>query len=290
MEVVTSCRRIGRDAFGCALDRHAASLDDPGCLIDRRPADDTLAVAFCAARDEPVSSPPAVSKAALLSIRYDLSDGKLAEALGDQASFRRSCRFFRSKATPERAVFVRFCRNPVAHGLDTSLFDGITGGRARPVSSRSSRAASPCSPSACQSAAASMPRHPGGTAGGKESVCPLQGDGVSRRGGLPRSERDAAAAILPEDVAHRPAGPPVVLTGCGTPDRGIQQPARRGRNARRRLRTAARRPPRLTPPWNVRAARHRADICSVRHNAGRVATAGDGGRQAAGLAPPAVAT
>ncbi len=63
----------------------------------------------------------------LLSIWYDLSDVKLAEALDDHASFRRFCGFSRSEPTPERTAFVRFRRSIVAHGLDKRLFDAITG-------------------------------------------------------------------------------------------------------------------------------------------------------------------
>ena len=63
----------------------------------------------------------------LLSIWYDLSDVKLAEALDDRASFRRFCGFARSEPTPERTAFVRFRRSLVAHGLDKPLFDAITG-------------------------------------------------------------------------------------------------------------------------------------------------------------------
>lgn len=62
----------------------------------------------------------------LLSIWYDLSDVKLAEALDDRASFRRFCGFFRSELTPERTAFVRFRRSLVVHGLDKPLFDVIT--------------------------------------------------------------------------------------------------------------------------------------------------------------------
>ena len=46
----------------------------------------------------------------MLSISYDLSDVKLAEALADQTSFRRLCGFAVDKPTPERTTFVRFRR------------------------------------------------------------------------------------------------------------------------------------------------------------------------------------
>ena len=63
----------------------------------------------------------------LLSVWYDLSDVKLAEALDDRASFRRFCGFSASEPTPERTAFVRFRKALVAHGLDKALFDEITG-------------------------------------------------------------------------------------------------------------------------------------------------------------------
>ena len=63
----------------------------------------------------------------LLSISYDLSDAKLAEALDDRASLRRFCGFSGSEATPERTAFVRYRRTLVAHGLGVALFDAVTG-------------------------------------------------------------------------------------------------------------------------------------------------------------------
>lgn len=65
-------------------------------------------------------------KALLLSIWYDLSDVKLAEALDDRASFRRFCGFSANEATPERTAFVRFRRPLVAHQLDRPLFETVT--------------------------------------------------------------------------------------------------------------------------------------------------------------------
>ncbi len=65
-------------------------------------------------------------KALLLSIWYDLSDVKLAEALDDRGSFRRFCGFSANEATPERTAFVRYRRQLVAHKLDRSLFDAVT--------------------------------------------------------------------------------------------------------------------------------------------------------------------
>ena len=123
-----SRRRIGQEAFGFAVDRRSASsLEDLSGLIDWTQVDQALAVVSCAARGEPAWPPLALFKAMLLSIWHDLSDVKLAEALDDRASFRRFCGFSRSEPTPERTAFVRFRRSLVAHGLDKSLFDTITG-------------------------------------------------------------------------------------------------------------------------------------------------------------------
>ncbi|WP_165823661.1 IS5 family transposase, partial [Metarhizobium album] len=88
--------------------------------------DQALVVISCAARGEPAWPPLALLKAMLLSIWYDLSDVKLAEALDDRASFRRFCGFSRSEPTPERTTFVRFRRSLVAYGLDKTLFEAIT--------------------------------------------------------------------------------------------------------------------------------------------------------------------
>ena len=70
--------RIGQEAFGFAIARHAgSSLDDLAGLIDWRPVDQALAVISCTARGEPAWPPLALFKAMLLSIWYDLSDVKL---------------------------------------------------------------------------------------------------------------------------------------------------------------------------------------------------------------------
>ena len=68
----------------------------------------------------------AMAKALLLSVWYDLSDVKLAEALDARASFRRFCGFAANAATPERTAFVRFRRLLVAHKLDRTLVETIT--------------------------------------------------------------------------------------------------------------------------------------------------------------------
>ncbi len=123
-----SGRRIGQELFGFTADgSKQSSLDEPTKLIDWMPIDRSLAVISCAARGEPAWPPLSLFKAMLLSIWYDLSDVKLAEALNDRASFRRFCGFSLSEPTPERTAFVRFRKALVVHGLDKILFDAITG-------------------------------------------------------------------------------------------------------------------------------------------------------------------
>lgn len=77
-----SRRRIGQETFGFAVDRAvASSLDDLARLIDWVPIDQALAVISCSAKGEPAWPPLCLFKAMLLSIWYDLSDVKLADAL-----------------------------------------------------------------------------------------------------------------------------------------------------------------------------------------------------------------
>ena len=124
-----SRRQIGQGTFGFAVDgggRHS-SLDDLRGLIDWSPIEDRLSVISCAPKGEPAWPPLALFKAMLLSVWYDLSDVKLAEALDDGASFRRFCGFSASELTPERTAFVRFRKALVRYGLDQPLFHEITG-------------------------------------------------------------------------------------------------------------------------------------------------------------------
>ncbi len=79
-------RRIGQESFGfgdCRARGHS-SLDDLGGLIDWLPIEDRLSVISSAAKGEPAWPPLVLFKAMLLSIWYDLSDVKLAEALDDR--------------------------------------------------------------------------------------------------------------------------------------------------------------------------------------------------------------
>ena len=120
-------RPIGQERFDFADRSQVASpLDEISNLIDWRPIGALLEPLYPATKGEPAWPPLAMFKALLLSIWYDLSDVKLAEALDDRASFRRFCGFSRNEATPERTAFVRYRRMLVAHGRDRSLFDVVT--------------------------------------------------------------------------------------------------------------------------------------------------------------------
>ncbi len=120
-------RSIGQERFDFAgRTRSASSLDELGKLINWAPVAALLDPLYSATKGEPAWPPLAMFKALLLSIWYDLSDVKLAEALDDRASFRRFCGFSANEATPERTAFVRFRRHLVANGLDRSLFDAVT--------------------------------------------------------------------------------------------------------------------------------------------------------------------
>ena len=120
-------RSIGQEQFDFAgRGRAASSLDALVALIDWSPVATLLDPLYPAAKGEPAWPPLAMFKALLLSIWYDLSDVKLAEALDDRASFRRFCGFSENEAAPERTAFVRFRRLLVAHKLDRALFEAVT--------------------------------------------------------------------------------------------------------------------------------------------------------------------
>ena len=106
--------------------RSTSSLDTLAALIEWSSVAALLDQLYPAAKGKPAWPPLAMFKALLLSIWYDLSDVRLAEALDDRASFRRFCGFSSTEATPERTSFVRFRRLLVAHQLDRSLFGTVT--------------------------------------------------------------------------------------------------------------------------------------------------------------------
>lgn len=121
-------RRIGQERlrFNDATSRSTGSLDEIRRLIDWTEADRHLAPIYAAAKGEKAWPPLALFKALLLSIWYDLSDVRLAEAVADRTSFRRFCGFAMDEPTPERTAFVRFRREMVARSLDRVLFEVVT--------------------------------------------------------------------------------------------------------------------------------------------------------------------
>jgi transposase, IS5 family len=102
-----------------------SSLDDPSRLIDWNKVAGVLGQVHSSAKGEPAWSPLAMFKALLLSVWYDLSDVKLAEALDERASFRTFCGFSRTEATPERTAFVRCRKALIVQNLDRQLFTTI---------------------------------------------------------------------------------------------------------------------------------------------------------------------
>jgi transposase, IS5 family len=104
----------------------ASALEKLDALLDWSPIAEKLGRLHASAKGEAAWPPLAMFKALLLSIWYDLSDVKLADALDDRASFRRFCGFSSSEPTPERTAFVRFRRVLVEAGLDRVLFETIT--------------------------------------------------------------------------------------------------------------------------------------------------------------------
>ncbi|MFZ5619332.1 MAG: IS5 family transposase [Pseudomonadota bacterium] len=121
-------RLIGQERleFAAATCSSASALDEISGLIDWSEIDGLLANVHAAAKGEAAWPPLAMVKALLLSIWYDLSDVKLAEALDDRASFRRFCGFSKTEATPERTAFIRFRSALLANGLDERLFALVT--------------------------------------------------------------------------------------------------------------------------------------------------------------------
>lgn len=78
------------------------------------------------AKGEAAWPPLAMFKALLLSIWYDLSDVRHAEALDDRESFRRFCGFSNTEPTPERTAFERFRKALVSAKLDRAPFEAVT--------------------------------------------------------------------------------------------------------------------------------------------------------------------
>lgn len=120
-------RIIGQEVLNFSKgSRPRSSLDDLSALIDWNEIEALLDEIHASARGEAAWPPLAMFKALLLSVWYDLSDVRLAEALDDRTSFRLFCGFSRSEATPERTAFVRFRKALVARELDRLLFRRVT--------------------------------------------------------------------------------------------------------------------------------------------------------------------
>lgn len=120
-------RSIGQERLGFAVSSQTvSSLDDLSRLIDWDQIAGILGQVHASAKGEPAWPPLAMFKALLLSVWYDLSDVRLAEALDDRASFRTFCGFSRTEATPERTAFVRFRKALITHKLDRLLFTTVT--------------------------------------------------------------------------------------------------------------------------------------------------------------------
>lgn len=119
-------RQIGQESLSFGVEQRCAGcLDELSGVIDWSEIDRLLGDVYASHKGEAGWPPLALFKALLLSVWYDLSDVKLAEALDDRASFRRFCGFAMSEVTPERTAFVRFRKELVARSLDVRLFDAV---------------------------------------------------------------------------------------------------------------------------------------------------------------------
>ena len=120
-------RVIGQEQLGSGSGtRSVSSLETLSALIDWSPVMTLLAPVHASAKGEAAWPPLSMFQALLLSVWYDLSDVKLAEALDDRASFRRFCGFCGTEPVPERTAFVRFRRALIGSGLDRAVFEAVT--------------------------------------------------------------------------------------------------------------------------------------------------------------------
>ena len=117
-------RTIGQETLSVVpVSRSSSVLDKLAELISWTPIERLLDPLYPASKGEPAWPSLAMFKALLLSVWYDLSDVKLAEAVEDRASFRRFCGFSGTEPTPEPTAFVRFRRALIARELDRTLFE-----------------------------------------------------------------------------------------------------------------------------------------------------------------------
>ena len=127
LEAALAHRSIGQERLGFASEtRSASSLDGLTGMLACAEITRLLGGIHSYAKGEAAWPPLAMFKALLLSVWYDLSDVKLAEALDDRASFRRFCGFSGTEATPERTAFVQFHKALITQGLDRLLFETVT--------------------------------------------------------------------------------------------------------------------------------------------------------------------
>jgi transposase, IS5 family len=120
-------RSIGQERFGFAEHaRSTSSLDDRDKLFKLDTGRGSSRSALFSHQGRPAWLPLAMFRMLLLSIWYDLSDVKPAEALHGRASFRRFCGFiWGTEATPERTAFVQGAGRPeagstAAHDCDSA--------------------------------------------------------------------------------------------------------------------------------------------------------------------------
>lgn len=117
---------IGQEVFefsGTVARNDLERLDE---VVDWSALEDVLSGISSGVKGQAGWPPLALFKALLLSMWYDLSDVKLAEALDDRASFRKFCGFSRSEPVPERTAFVRFRKALFERGLSDDLFACVT--------------------------------------------------------------------------------------------------------------------------------------------------------------------
>ena len=117
---------LGQEEFPLKGRRPCHDLDDLSAVIDWSEIAESLHPVSNSRRGQMAWPPLSLFQALLLSVWYDLSDVKLAEALDDRASFRRFCGFSKTEATPERTAFVRFRRHLISLGVSDGIFSLVT--------------------------------------------------------------------------------------------------------------------------------------------------------------------
>jgi IS5 family transposase len=120
-------RRIGQEGLIARPEpRATASLSEIGVLLDWTEIDRHLVGIPAGAKGEPGWPPLALFRALLPATWPDLSDVRLAGALGGRAGFCGLCGFVAHEATPERTAFVRFRRELARRWLGRILVEAVT--------------------------------------------------------------------------------------------------------------------------------------------------------------------